>query len=557
MRGAVSIEGVRKAYGDVVAVDGVSLEVEPGEFLTLLGPSGCGKTTLLRLLAGFEQPDEGRILISGRDVAGVPPHERPVNTVFQHYALFPHRTVAGNVAFGLEARGRPRSEIDERVARALEMVRLEGLGDRGIAQLSGGQKQRVALARAVVLEPEVLLLDEPMGALDLKLRKEMQVEVKNLQERLRTTFVFVTHDQEEALIMSDRIAVMSHGRIEQLDRTEVLYERPRTRFAADFLGVRNILEVTVVGRSDGHVTLRTAGGLVLRAADDGGYVPGAVACVGIRPERLGLDAPASDGDVVARGAPRRRDLPGRPDRLARPGGGGGPDRRRVRLPRPRPPARRTGPRLVSPRGRPPARGPVRSRRQAILLLLPALAVLVGLFVVPQAFMFVASLWQRSTYGGLEREWTLLNYLRAVEPLYLWILVRSLALATATTLLCLLAGWPVAWWLGVVGPAPLEERPPGPRHPPVLDELPREDVRLDLHPPRGGPPEPAARGARAPAPAPPLQRLRGDAGTGLRRAALHDPAALRLDREARPLAPRGRRRPRRHALRAASGGWSFR
>ena len=301
MRGAVSIEGIRKTYGDVVAVDGVSLAVQHGEFLTLLGPSGCGKTTLLRMLAGFEQPDEGRILISGRDVAGVPPHERPVNTVFQHYALFPHRSVAGNVAFGLEAHGRPRSEIDERVARALETVRLGGLGDRGVAQLSGGQKQRVALARAVVLEPEVLLLDEPMGALDLKLRKEMQVEVKNLQERLRTTFVFVTHDQEEALVMSDRIAVMNHGRIEQLDRTEVLYEHPRTRFAADFLGVRNILDVTVVGHSDGHVTLRTAGGFVFRATDDGGYAQGAVARVGIRPERLGLDAPASDDDVVVEG----------------------------------------------------------------------------------------------------------------------------------------------------------------------------------------------------------------------------------------------------------------
>jgi spermidine/putrescine transport system ATP-binding protein len=301
VRGAVSIEGVRKAYGEVVAVDGVSLAVEPGEFLTLLGPSGCGKTTLLRLLAGFERPDAGRLLISGRDVAGVPPHQRPVNTVFQHYALFPHRTVAGNVAFGLEARGLPRSEIEDRVARALDTVRLEGLGERGIAQLSGGQKQRVALARAVVLEPEVLLLDEPMGALDLKLRKEMQVEVKNLQERLRTTFVFVTHDQEEALIMSDRIAVMNRGRIEQLDRTEILYERPRTRFAAEFLGVKNIYEATVAGGADGHVTLHTTCGLELRAPDGGGYAPGTVACIGIRPERLGLDAPAAAGDTVFEG----------------------------------------------------------------------------------------------------------------------------------------------------------------------------------------------------------------------------------------------------------------
>jgi spermidine/putrescine transport system ATP-binding protein len=295
MRGAVSIEGVRKAYGDVVALDRVSLEVRPGEFLTLLGPSGCGKTTLLRLLAGFETPDEGRLLISGRDVAGRPPHERPVNTVFQHYALFPHRTVAGNVAFGLEMRGHARGEIAERVARALEMVRLTGLGDRRIDQISGGQKQRVALARAVVLEPDVLLLDEPMAALDLKLRKEMQVEVKNLQERLRTTFVFVTHDQEEALIMSDRIAVMNDGRIEQLERTEALYERPRTRFVADFLGVRNLVEAVVVSVDGGIATLRTTAGLVFRAADDGGYRPGAPVLVGIRPERVRMDG-AGEGD---------------------------------------------------------------------------------------------------------------------------------------------------------------------------------------------------------------------------------------------------------------------
>jgi len=295
MRGAVSIESVRKTYGDVVALDRVSLEVRPGEFLTLLGPSGCGKTTLLRLLAGFETPDEGRILISGRDVAGRPPYERPVNTVFQHYALFPHRTVAGNVAFGLEARGLTGAAIAEKVSRALETVRLTGLGDRRIDQLSGGQKQRVALARAVVLEPDVLLLDEPMAALDPKLRKEMQVEVKNLQERLGTTFLFVTHDQEEALVMADRIAVMSHGRIEQLERTEALYERPRTRFVADFLGVRNLVEATVAGVEGSLATLRTAGGLVFRAADDGGYREGAAVLVGIRSERVRMDG-ARDGE---------------------------------------------------------------------------------------------------------------------------------------------------------------------------------------------------------------------------------------------------------------------
>jgi iron(III) transport system ATP-binding protein len=242
MRGAVTIENVRKTYGDVVALDHVSLDVQPGEFLTLLGPSGCGKTTLLRLIAGFEAPDAGRVVISGRDVVDLPPYDRAVNTVFQHYALFPHRTVAGNVAFGLEARGLPRREIDAKVTRVLEMVRLSELAKRRIDQLSGGQKQRVALARAVVLEPDVLLLDEPMAALDVKLRQRMQLEVKDLQERLRTTFVFVTHDQDEALVMSDRIAVMNQGRIEQVDAPRALYARPRTRFVAGFIGRTNFVE---------------------------------------------------------------------------------------------------------------------------------------------------------------------------------------------------------------------------------------------------------------------------------------------------------------------------
>jgi spermidine/putrescine transport system ATP-binding protein len=299
MRGSVSIQGLRKTYGSVVALDAVSLDVQPGEFLTLLGPSGCGKTTLLRLIAGFEAPDAGRILISARDVAASPPYERPVNTVFQHYALFPHRTVAGNVAFGLEARGLPRRDVDERVARALDMVRLAELAGRRIDQLSGGQKQRVALARAVVLEPEVLLLDEPMAALDLKLRQRMQLEVKNLQERLQTTFVFVTHDQDEALVMSDRIAVMSQGRIQQLDRPEALYERPRTRFVADFLGVRNILDVAVVSVGGGRARLRTSDGQGFEATDDGGYRPGEGAIVGLRPERLGLDAAGAGENQLA------------------------------------------------------------------------------------------------------------------------------------------------------------------------------------------------------------------------------------------------------------------
>src|SRR5438552_7552567 len=295
MPGEVVLRGLRKAFGEVVAVRDVSLEVRPGEFLTLLGPSGCGKTTLLRLLAGFESPDAGQVLISGRDVTALPPHRRPVNTVFQHYALFPHLTVAGNVAFGLEMRRRGRAEIAERVAKALEMVRLGGLGERRPAQLSGGQQQRVALARALVLAPEVLLLDEPMAALDLKLRQEMRVEVKNLQERLGITFVFVTHDQEEALVMSDRIAVMNRGRVEQVDAPEALYDRPRTRFVADFLAVRNLLLGTVVSVAEGRAALRTRGGMSFQAADDGGYREGTAVWVGVRPERIRLDGAGDRG----------------------------------------------------------------------------------------------------------------------------------------------------------------------------------------------------------------------------------------------------------------------
>jgi spermidine/putrescine transport system ATP-binding protein len=294
MRGSVSFQGVRKAYGAVDAVKDVSLDVQAGEFLTLLGPSGCGKTTLLRLVAGFEAPDAGRVLLSGADVTAVPPHRRPVNTVFQHYALFPHRTVAGNVAFGLEMKGCPRAETSGRVGRALEMVRLAGMGERRIDQLSGGQKQRVALARAVVLEPEVLLLDEPMSALDRKLRQEMQVEVKGLHERLGTTFLFVTHDQDEALTMSDRIAVMNGGRLEQVGPPAEVYERPRTRFVADFLAVRNLIRAEVVAVANGRATLRTSAGVTLEAANDGGYRAGQAQWIGIRPERMALGGEAGN-----------------------------------------------------------------------------------------------------------------------------------------------------------------------------------------------------------------------------------------------------------------------
>jgi ABC-type Fe3+/spermidine/putrescine transport system ATPase subunit len=292
-RGAVSLRGVSKSYGRVAAVRSVSLEAAPGEFVTLLGPSGCGKTTLLRLIAGLESTDGGQVLLSGRDVTADPPHRRPVNTVFQHYALFPHRDVAGNVAFGLEMAGRSRSEITERVHRALDMVRLAGMEARRIDQLSGGQRQRVALARAVVLEPEVLLLDEPMSALDRKLREEMRAEVRALHHRLGTTFVFVTHDQEEALALSDRVVVMNAGVIEQIGAPSEIYDAPRTRFVAEFLAVRNLLAADVQEASDAGAVLRTEGGLLLRSTGRG-FVAGARVWVGVRPERMRFDGPGEN-----------------------------------------------------------------------------------------------------------------------------------------------------------------------------------------------------------------------------------------------------------------------
>ena len=256
---AVRLEGVAKRYGEVVAVDGVDLDVRDGEFFSMLGPSGSGKTTTLRMIAGFEMPTAGRVLLHGRDVTDVPPFDRDVNTVFQDYALFPHLSVGDNVAYGLMVRKVPKAERTARVADALRMVRLEGYDKRKPAQLSGGQRQRVALARALVNRPRLLLLDEPLGALDLKLREEMQIELKSIQQQVGITFIYVTHDQEEALTMSDRLAVFNAGRIEQLGSPAEVYERPKTRFVAGFVGTSNLLTGdvarTVLGRS-GTFTIR-------------------------------------------------------------------------------------------------------------------------------------------------------------------------------------------------------------------------------------------------------------------------------------------------------------
>jgi putative spermidine/putrescine transport system ATP-binding protein len=236
------LANLTKRYGEVRAVAGIDLEIERGEFFTLLGPSGSGKTTTLRMIAGFEEPSEGTIELAGKDVSGVPPYDRPVNTVFQDYALFPHMTVGDNVAYGLRVAGVSKAERARRRDEALEMVRLPGYGDRRPGELSGGQRQRVALARAIVNRPAVLLLDEPLGALDLKLREQMQVELKTIQGEVGITFVYVTHDQDEALTMSDRIAVFNEGRIEQVSAPVELYEQPATEFVAGFVGISNLLE---------------------------------------------------------------------------------------------------------------------------------------------------------------------------------------------------------------------------------------------------------------------------------------------------------------------------
>jgi len=264
----VRLLGVRKAYGDVVAVDGVDLEIEAGEFFTLLGPSGSGKTTTLRLIAGFERPDSGRIELSGVDVTGRAPYERDVNTVFQDYALFPHMTVADNVAYGLRVKGVPRAERRRRVEQILQVARLPNVADRKPIQLSGGQRQRIALARALVNAPKVLLLDEPLGALDLKLRQEMQIELKRIQREVSEvgiTFVYVTHDQEEALTMSDRLAVFNEGRIEQLGTPAEVYEHPATEFVAGFVGISNVLE-----RDGRRFTVRPEKVQMHFGANDGG-----------------------------------------------------------------------------------------------------------------------------------------------------------------------------------------------------------------------------------------------------------------------------------------------
>ncbi|CAN5408500.1 ABC transporter ATP-binding protein [soil metagenome] len=294
VRTAIDVRNISKLFGSgedrVAALAGVSVAIRENEFFTLLGPSGCGKTTLLRVIAGFDYPTAGEIFLYGEDIAPLPPYKRPVNTVFQSYALFPHMTVAQNISFGLEMLGKPRPEIEARVTQMLRLVQMEELRNRRTSQISGGQQQRVALARALAPQPKVLLLDEPLSALDYKLRKEMQIELKRLQHETGITFVFVTHDQEEALTMSDRIAVMSRGKILQLGSPRDIYDRPAERFVADFIGETNFLEADVVSAANGKADVRLASGASVTASVPPGFEPSGKVRVVVRPEHARLVA---------------------------------------------------------------------------------------------------------------------------------------------------------------------------------------------------------------------------------------------------------------------------
>jgi spermidine/putrescine transport system ATP-binding protein len=301
MEPVVSLDHVSKRFGNYVAVHEAHFDIGSGEFFSMLGPSGCGKTTTLRMIAGFEQPSGGRILLEGKDVSRVPPYRRNVNTVFQHYALFPHMNVRDNIAFGPRSQKLPDTEVTKRVEEMIDVVRLRVFADRRPAQLSGGQQQRVALARALVNYPSALLLDEPLGALDLKLRQAMQIELKRIQRDVGITFIYVTHDQEEALTMSDRIAVMNEGRVDQIGTPEDIYYRPTTEFVASFIGVANLLPAVIVTPGEADAVARVCGALVPVPSGSDGLAAGATATLVLRPERIQLSATPSDSPAAIRG----------------------------------------------------------------------------------------------------------------------------------------------------------------------------------------------------------------------------------------------------------------
>lgn len=301
----ISIQNISKHFGEVRAVDDVSFDIRRGEFFALLGPSGCGKTTLLRMLAGFEIPTMGEMFIDGQPIGNIPPHERPVNMVFQSYAIFPHLSVAQNIAFGLRKDKLPKAEMNKLVDEALEMIALPGYGSRGADELSGGQRQRVALARALIKKPKVLLLDEPLGALDKKLREQMQLELRDLQREVGITFVFVTHDQEEALTMSDRIAVMADGKALEIEAPAALYERPKTPFCADFLGTMNFFKGKVQSIGGGEAVVQTEDmGLVSSKGPNMDFNTGDEVIVAIRPENVEISTQKPSAGNAAQGKVR-------------------------------------------------------------------------------------------------------------------------------------------------------------------------------------------------------------------------------------------------------------
>ena len=295
----IRFEGVSKSFGTLTVVDGLDLAIDKGEFVSMLGPSGSGKTTILMMLAGFEKPTSGVIRVSGRQVDGLPPHKRNMGVVFQNYALFPHMSVAENVGFPLRMRRLSRAQAGERVKKALDMVQLGALSERKPSQLSGGQQQRVALARALVFEPEVVLMDEPLGALDKKLREQMQLDIRDLHRRLGLTIIFVTHDQTEALTMSDRIAVFNHGKVEQIGRPADIYDHPASRFVAEFIGETNFLAGTVKQTREGHATVEARNGLMVSVPAGAGLEPGAEVGLSVRPERVRLGGSGSSANVIS------------------------------------------------------------------------------------------------------------------------------------------------------------------------------------------------------------------------------------------------------------------
>lgn len=295
----VELKNIVKRFGSFTAVNDVSIDIEKGEFISLLGPSGCGKTTLLRMISGFEQTTEGVLRIAGEDMAAVRPNDRPTSLVFQHLALFPHMTVEKNISFALDVRHIDKAEISARVAKMLTLVQLDGFGTRKISEISGGQKQRVAIARALINQPAVLLLDEPLSALDLKLREQMQVELKRIQREVGATFIYVTHDQGEAITMSDRIAVMKDGVIEQLDTASAIYERPNTRFVASFIGHSNLIEGVVKDKNGAEIQIETKSGHLVLVANAQDIKIGSSALLSLRPEKIRIGKSKSDGNCFA------------------------------------------------------------------------------------------------------------------------------------------------------------------------------------------------------------------------------------------------------------------